>query len=53
MEKKRETNELDYCDRVTMTIPSSMLRRLDRKRGDVSRSRYMLRLIEKHLARDA
>lgn len=34
---------------VTMSIPEYMLRQLDEYRGDVSRSRYISRIIEAHL----
>lgn len=34
---------------VTMSIPDYLLRQLDEYRGDVSRSRYISRIIEAHL----
>ena len=39
---------------VSLTIPKQMLEKIDESRGDVSRSRYVLRLIEKaYDAKDA
>ena len=32
---------------VSLTFPKEMLDKIDESRGDVSRSRYVLRLIEK------
>ena len=34
---------------VSFTIPKDILRKLDDKRQDVPRSRYLLRLLEKNL----
>jgi hypothetical protein len=31
---------------VTLTLPEEIVHRIDRERGDVNRSRYLLRLIE-------
>lgn len=32
---------------VSLTFPKEMLAKIDESRGDVSRSRYVLRLVEK------
>ena len=32
---------------VSMTFPNEMIAKIDESRGDVSRSRYILRLLEK------
>ena len=34
---------------MTVTIPKDILKKLDEKRQDVPRSRYLLRLLEKDL----
>jgi hypothetical protein len=31
---------------ITLTLPGEVVHRIDRERGDVNRSRYLLRLIE-------
>jgi hypothetical protein len=31
---------------ITLTLPEEIVHRIDRERGDVNRSRYLLRLIE-------
>jgi hypothetical protein len=31
---------------ITLTLPEEVVHRIDRERGDVNRSRYLLRLIE-------
>jgi hypothetical protein len=36
-----------------ISFPNEILRQIDAKRGDVSRSRYMLRLLEKVLQTDS
>jgi len=39
----------DQCLKVTLTLPSKVIHTIDNKREDVSRSRFVLRLIEKGL----
>lgn len=35
------------CKSVGTSIPAEMLKRIDHERGDISRSRYIFRLLEK------
>jgi hypothetical protein len=35
------------CANVCLTLPKEMLSKIDESRGDVSRSRYILRLVQK------
>jgi metal-responsive CopG/Arc/MetJ family transcriptional regulator len=36
-------------ERISMTFPDGVIEKLDERRGDVPRSRFILRLIEKAL----
>lgn len=38
---------------VTLTLPNSMFREIEQKRGDVSRSRFVYRLLEASLEKVA
>jgi hypothetical protein len=38
---------MQLCSSVGISIPKNMLSRIDQERGDVSRSRYVLRILEK------
>jgi metal-responsive CopG/Arc/MetJ family transcriptional regulator len=40
------------CKPVGISIPSELLDKIDRERGDVSRSRYVLRMIEQYYYAD-
>jgi hypothetical protein len=35
------------CESTGLSLPSDLLRRIDLERGDISRSRFLLRLIER------
>jgi metal-responsive CopG/Arc/MetJ family transcriptional regulator len=39
-------------ERISLTLPDGIVDSLDKKRGDVSRSRFILRLLEKTLGVD-
>jgi hypothetical protein len=38
---------MQLCSSVGISIPKKILSRIDQERGDVSRSRYVLRILEK------
>ena len=38
--------------RVGISLPSKILSKIDAERGDISRSRYLLRIIEKRYTKD-
>jgi len=35
------------CQEITFSLPKEILKKIDADKGDISRSRYLLRLIEK------
>ena len=40
----------DMSQKIGITLPKSILQTIDQKRGDIARSRYIRRAIEKYLA---
>jgi metal-responsive CopG/Arc/MetJ family transcriptional regulator len=45
------TNEIDYKIPVGISLPQSMIKEIDEKRGRLGRSTYILLLLEKALKR--
>ena len=41
---------MDMTVKLGITLPKSILQTIDQKRGDIARSRYIRRAIEKHLS---
>jgi len=37
---------VDQSEKLTITLPNSVIKRIDIERGDVTRSRFFLRLIQ-------
>jgi metal-responsive CopG/Arc/MetJ family transcriptional regulator len=40
---------MDMTVKLGITLPKSMIQKIDQKRGDIPRSRYIRRAIEKYL----
>jgi hypothetical protein len=43
------TIAMDKTVKLGITLPKSIIQRIDKKRGDIPRSRYILRSIESYL----
>jgi metal-responsive CopG/Arc/MetJ family transcriptional regulator len=43
------TTEPDRTEKLGITLPTSLLKQVDNKRGDIPRSTYIRRAIESHL----
>ena len=43
------TSAMDKTVKLGITLPKSIIQRIDKKRGDIPRSRYILRSIESYL----
>jgi metal-responsive CopG/Arc/MetJ family transcriptional regulator len=43
------TIAMDKTVKLGITLPKSIIQRIDKKRGDIPRSRYILRSIERYL----
>ena len=41
---------MDMTEKIGITLPKSILQTIDQKRGDIARSRYIRRAIEKYLS---
>ena len=41
------------CVTVSVSLPEKVIRRIDDKRGDVTRSRFLLRVLEKEFGEPA
>ena len=41
---------MDMTEKIGITLPKSILQKIDNKRGDIARSRYIRRAIERYLA---
>lgn len=44
------TTAMDKTVKLGITLPKSIIQRIDKKRGDIPRSRYILRSIEIYLS---
>jgi metal-responsive CopG/Arc/MetJ family transcriptional regulator len=44
------TIAVDKTVKLGITLPKSIIQRIDKKRGDIPRSRYILRSIENYLS---
>ena len=42
--KERSKSEKDYT-KVSVTIPNQLMKEIDEKRGDIPRTKYLLRLM--------
>jgi metal-responsive CopG/Arc/MetJ family transcriptional regulator len=40
---------MDMTEKIGITLPKSILQKIDQKRGDIARSRYIRRAVEKYL----
>jgi metal-responsive CopG/Arc/MetJ family transcriptional regulator len=40
----------DMTEKIGITLPKSILQTIDQKRGDIARSRYIRRAVEKYLS---
>jgi metal-responsive CopG/Arc/MetJ family transcriptional regulator len=40
---------VDMTVKLGITLPKSMIQKIDQKRGDIPRSRYIRRAVERHL----
>jgi metal-responsive CopG/Arc/MetJ family transcriptional regulator len=38
---------MKYCKSTGLSIPAELMQKIDAERGDISRSRFVLRLIER------
>jgi metal-responsive CopG/Arc/MetJ family transcriptional regulator len=47
------TIAMDKTVKLGITLPKSIIQRIDKKRGDIPRSRYILRSIESYLGRSS
>jgi metal-responsive CopG/Arc/MetJ family transcriptional regulator len=47
------TNSPDITQKLGITLPISLLKKIDDNRGDIPRSRYIRRAIESYLAKGA
>ena len=43
------TIAMDKTVKLGITLPKSIIQRIDKKRGDIPRSRYILRVIENYI----
>jgi hypothetical protein len=43
------TSTMDMTEKIGITLPKSILQKIDNKRGDIARSRYIRRAVEKYL----
>ena len=43
------TTTMDMTEKIGITLPKSMIQKIDQRRGDIPRSRYIRRAIEKYL----
>jgi hypothetical protein len=43
---RADTSIMDYTKNITITLPISMIEEMDKKRGDIPRSKYIRRVIE-------
>jgi metal-responsive CopG/Arc/MetJ family transcriptional regulator len=43
------TNNPDRTEKLGITLPKSLLHKIDNKRGDIPRSKYIRRAIESYL----
>jgi metal-responsive CopG/Arc/MetJ family transcriptional regulator len=41
---------MDMTEKIGITLPKSILQTIDQKRGDIARSRYIRRAVEKYLS---
>jgi metal-responsive CopG/Arc/MetJ family transcriptional regulator len=41
---------MDMTVKLGITLPKSMIQKIDQKRGDIPRSRYIRRAVEKYLS---
>jgi metal-responsive CopG/Arc/MetJ family transcriptional regulator len=41
---------VDMTEKIGITLPKSILQKIDQKRGDIARSRYIRRAVEKYLS---
>jgi hypothetical protein len=41
---------MDITEKIGITLPKSILQKIDQKRGDIPRNRYIRRAIEKYLS---
>ena len=41
---------MDMTVKLGITLPKSMIQKIDQKRGDIARSRYIRRAVEKYLS---
>jgi metal-responsive CopG/Arc/MetJ family transcriptional regulator len=41
---------MDMTEKIGITLPKSILQKIDQRRGDIARSRYIRRAIEKYLS---
>jgi metal-responsive CopG/Arc/MetJ family transcriptional regulator len=41
---------MDMTEKIGITLPKSILQKIDQKRGDIARSRYIRRAVEKYLS---
>jgi hypothetical protein len=41
---------MDMTEKIGITLPKSILQTIDQSRGDIPRSRYIRRAIERHLS---
>ena len=40
---------MDMTEKIGITLPKSIIQKIDQKRGDIARSRYIRRAIERYL----
>ena len=40
---------MDMTEKIGITLPKSILQKIDQKRGDIPRSRYIRRAVERYL----
>jgi metal-responsive CopG/Arc/MetJ family transcriptional regulator len=40
---------MDMTEKIGITLPKSIVQKIDQKRGDIARSRYIRRAIERYL----
>ena len=41
---------MDMTEKIGITLPKSIIQKIDNKRGDIARSRYIRRAIERYLS---
>jgi metal-responsive CopG/Arc/MetJ family transcriptional regulator len=47
-----DTNKTDKIEKVAITLPLSLLKRTDERRGDIPRSTFIRRAIEQFLRKE-